>query len=112
MGLATTRQRSFQRALSISRLQKRKCLDIKGEGLGLDLQEKLPSQGVLRPPEALQEANPWIWPNFRENDHLTEKWRFWLGFELLAQVWDGPALVQIFSRELPAARSMDLGHRT
>ena len=31
---------------------------------------------------------------------------------LLAQVWDGPALVQIFSRELPAARSMDLGHRT
>ena len=50
--------------------------------------------------------------HFRENDHLTEKWRFWLGFELLAQVWDGPALVQIFSRELPAARSMDLGHRT
>ena len=40
MGLAA-RQRSFQRALSVSayngmdwRLQKRKCLDIKGEGVG------------------------------------------------------------------------------
>ena len=40
MGLAA-RQRSFQRALSVSayngmdwRLQKRKCLDIKGEGTG------------------------------------------------------------------------------
>ena len=69
MGLAA-RQRSFQRALSVSayngnwRLQKRKRLDIKGEGVGLDHQteEKLPSQGVLRPPEALQEVNPWIWP--------------------------------------------------
>ena len=80
MGLAT-RQRSFQRALSVSaynrmdwRLQKRKCLGIEGDVLGLDPQtsslkpldhqtkEKLPSQGVLRPPEALQEANPWIWP--------------------------------------------------
>ena len=40
MGRAA-RQRSFQRALSVSayngmdwRLQKRKCLDIKGEGIG------------------------------------------------------------------------------
>ena len=107
MGLATTRQRSFQRALSIWRLQKRKCLDIKGEGLGLDLQEKLPSQGVLRPPEALQEANPWIWPNFRENDHLTEKWRFWLGFG-----WPGPGpdlLQRASSSPEHGSRPQDIG---